>query len=867
MRGALACRLLVASLTLGPLVGCKSEPPSPDPDHGVAAAIRLVEGTPLSGVVGKELPLPLVVEVTDAAGKAVPNQIVNFRVISGGGSVFAGTGLTNAAGRVQERWTLGTHVSESQVLEARAVDNDTGAPLVFATFSATALPDVPSSMGIVSGDGQSGQAGAALANPLIVIVADQYGNPVPGVSVAWTAEDGNGSLETSATVTDGSGRASNRWTLGPVATAQHVRAESGSLFVRFSTAGIGGVATSLTKVSGDQQSALQGAAVLAPPTVKVTDSLGSPMAGIAVQFTVTAGGGTVLASSANTDASGLASCGGWTLGDSPGPNAVTASSQGLNPVVFSATATDAISISGGVSPGPSTLVGDSFVVYARVTAANPITSVTGSIGGAGVTFAYSPVEVCGSRGCSTITTWNGTMSGAGMFGPVTVTLTARDSLGHQASASVAVVVDRPPSLTVNAPQKWGLARPSIDIAATCQDDDPARECVVVVGGASGIEHWNMDGQYESTCESGGVPVSPPLMQSSSSIAQTLDLSSYEGGVVHLCIWALDSAGQKAPGVFRPLYVDSSASLAVTHTAPGVVLDASGGRTLYVATTATTATLRLLDSADATDVAIHSLSTPDGHVQTMFFGYPRLTPFGCIYGTGTWGEKHLREYRDGSILDLGIVIDFLIDTTGRYALIQKQPSDTILRDLTSGTDVFLTNTGSDQSVGPNGDVVYVGGEWGDVYRFRNGITTKITTDPPGAQSYFLPQTDGSLIIYGKGGGTEYLVVNDGITEVPIAGDPWTAMVSGGWVAYHGFGGVRRYSAAGDELIATDPDSVRMEALAPDGKLPLIRGYYRGSRYLSVPGSQLKLIGPELGTAVVRDEKVLVLMGGSVLEITP
>ena len=180
--------------------------------------------------------------------------------------------------------------------------------------------------------------------------------------------------------------------------------------------------------------------------------------------------------------------------------------------------------------------------------------------------------------------------------------------------------------------------------------------------------------------------------------------------------------------------------------------------------------------------------------------------------------------------------------------------------------MLTNTGSEHAVGPNGDVVYIGGEWGHVYRFRSGITTKVTTNSPGQPAYWQPRTDGSLIIYGKGG-TEYLVVNDGTTEVLISGNPYSAMVSGGWVAYVGFGGVRRYSVAGDNLVATNPDYVWPEALAPDGELILIQGYYPGSRYLAVPGSQLRIIGPELGTAVVRDGKILVLMGGSVLGITP
>jgi hypothetical protein len=889
MTRAIACRLLLASLLFGPWVGCKSDSSAPDRGSGVATSIRLVEGTPLSGVAGKELPLPLVVEVTDAAGKVVPNQIVNFRVIAGGGSVFAGSGLTNAAGRVQDRWTLGTHVSEPQVLEARAVDNDTGAPLVFASFTATALPDVMASMIIVSGNEQTGQAGAPLANPLVVLVADHYGNPVPGISVAWTVEDGNGSLEASATATDGSGRASNRWTLGPVATAQHVRADSESLSVRFSTAGIGGVPAFLTKVSGDQQSALQGTAVLAPPTVKVTDSLGSPMAGIAVQFTVTAGGGTVLASSANTDASGLASCGGWTLGDSPGPNAMTASSQGLNPVVFSAAATDAISISGGVSPGPSTLVGDSFVVYARVTAANPITSVTGSIGVAGVTFAYSPVEVCGSRGCSTITTWNGTMSGAGMFGPVTVTLTAHDSLGHQASASVAVVVDRPPVVTATLPAPETLARPLIEVASSCRDDDPDGCAELTVFASLGyFDGYLSQALAESDCRDGSPPwhESTRVAQGASSISQAIDLSAFEGQVANLCFIGIDSSGQKAAGVFRRVYVESSSKLGLVATVPGMVLDAAGTRILFRDGSGPTYRLRLHDWAtgETQEVASHDLG---GFYPWLWFGY--VTDRGVLHALSPAGSSGYTayEWQDGVETVVGLLnsnfLPDMIQVAGGYALIAEDARGLVRRDVNSGLDVVISPDAQGGNVASNGDVVYVGGPWGEVFRYRSGTTTKLSSEPAGVVAQnSSPLTDGNIVTYWKSG---ILTINDGTGEafvIPSSlGDGY--LLAGGWVTYmrgNSLGGedVWRHGLAGEEFVATGGSTwAGAEALAPNGTVILhvgvpvefVGGGNRSTARLFrfISGAPLEELGSTLGTVVHRDGRFLVLIGASVLEVLP
>lgn len=64
-------------------------------------------------------------------------QVINFRVLEGGGSMFAGVGVTNAEGRAQDRWTLGAGAGATNVSEARAVDPATGNPIVFARFTAT----------------------------------------------------------------------------------------------------------------------------------------------------------------------------------------------------------------------------------------------------------------------------------------------------------------------------------------------------------------------------------------------------------------------------------------------------------------------------------------------------------------------------------------------------------------------------------------------------------------------------------------------------------------------------------------------------------------------------------------------------------
>jgi alpha-tubulin suppressor-like RCC1 family protein len=126
------------------LLACSSgEPAGPRGPSANPAAMLVVSGDEQAGMAGQELADPLVVEVVDSAGEPVEGQLVNFVVTSGGGSVFAGAGITNAQGIVQERWTLGSNPGDEQRVEARAVDTETGERIVFASFRAVALLPTP----------------------------------------------------------------------------------------------------------------------------------------------------------------------------------------------------------------------------------------------------------------------------------------------------------------------------------------------------------------------------------------------------------------------------------------------------------------------------------------------------------------------------------------------------------------------------------------------------------------------------------------------------------------------------------------------------------------------------------------------------
>src|ERR1041385_38546 len=95
------------------------------------------------------------------------------------------------------------------------------------------------------------------------------------------------------------------------------------------------VPSSLAISAGDQQSAQVGAAVATAPAVVIKDRSGHLLAGVAVTFSIDAGGGSVTGASATTGSDGIARAGSWTLGS--GTNRLKASLGSLPPVYFTAT--------------------------------------------------------------------------------------------------------------------------------------------------------------------------------------------------------------------------------------------------------------------------------------------------------------------------------------------------------------------------------------------------------------------------------------------------------------------------------------------------------------------------------------------------
>lgn len=180
--------------------------------------ISALAGGNQQGTVGQILDGALIARVTDAVGNFIAGVPVSWQVVTGGGVLEQVDTQTNLSGLALGIYRLGTLPGTNAVRVTM-----TGTSL-FTNFTATAAAGPPALMDIVSGDGQSGLAGATLA-PFTVRVTDEFGNALPGVTVRWTDWAAGGALSNSETPTDINGRASVTYQLPPQPGAVQIRAD------------------------------------------------------------------------------------------------------------------------------------------------------------------------------------------------------------------------------------------------------------------------------------------------------------------------------------------------------------------------------------------------------------------------------------------------------------------------------------------------------------------------------------------------------------------------------------------------------------------------------------------------------------------
>jgi hypothetical protein len=712
-------------------------------------------------------------------------------------------------------------------------------------------PKAPARLVVVAGADQA--ITVATAVNIVVRVEDVDGRGVPEVPLEFAVITGGGGLTSHSEVTSSSGTASATFLLGQVAGVNTMRVSAAGLTsLTVSVTGIAGATASIEKYQGDEQWAPPGAAVALPPAVRLTDAYGNPRPAVAVGFSVVAGGGNVIGPNAETDAAGIARPQGWTLGPTKGLNALTATTAGVHGVRFTATA-------GQRSPDITvkiqtpllySIVGNVATVGATVTSRYQLVSVRAAVAGAESGLLLEN----GS--------WRGTLDLRGTpRDTIDLAVTATDVSGAVTDAVVRIIHDHPPILTIASPLDLTVARPTLDVSATCTDDDPA--------GCRSIEVYT--------------DIQRGLASGTTAINQTLSLAGYEGQHISLRLVAKDSRGTENHQL-RSIYVESSPRLVPIASALGRVWDVSGSLLLY----------RIRDGQRPPTEGLFILrNIVSGVDETIpirsnaFVLQAFVTPRGALVVVAGGPRPVLYDWRDGLLSATSdINSGTALEIAGNYAVFgvggTSQSAATLYRrDLTTGADVPIatstSNTGN--SIASNGDVVFWRVDDKHVYRWRDGQTTRLTADDA-LWTNADPITDGTRVVFRRhsrccGPTVVQIVVYDGSGSTVLEERATEALpgrdyaVNNGWIAFTkpDVAGVLqawiRSPSGESRQISVFGAATQIVALASDGAVIIASA---NRRYFAPATGAPQDLSSLNGTMRWRDGRLVFLIGRSAFEVT-
>ena len=309
-------------------------------DITVAAGTLSVLIDPVGGAPGTRS--TVTVTATNAGGRT-RNVSVTLGITTGGGTLSPSLVTTNTNGTAISILTRGRALGDNYFVTAtadgytqrsvlaageRVVISETQPSATGSTPPAqTGASGVAADLDAYDGNQQVGSLNSPLSEPLVVEVVDANDNPIENVRVRFTTTIGSGRFSPRTPRTDEDGFAETTFT----------PTSAGRIRISASVAGVddraaftvqgGEPADALEKVSGDNQSGTPGNALANPFVVEVQDEDGEPLTGHSVTFSVTAGGGSLSATSATTNANGRAQTT-LTLGSALGVNSVQASVTG-----------------------------------------------------------------------------------------------------------------------------------------------------------------------------------------------------------------------------------------------------------------------------------------------------------------------------------------------------------------------------------------------------------------------------------------------------------------------------------------------------------------------------------------------------------
>ena len=355
-------RIGVALLAVACLAGSACDDALVDDAPGGGRPDRLVpvSGQSLVAVLGASTGAFLRLRVVDSRARPVRAAVVRYVVLSGDGAFSSDSTLTDDQGFTQVEFR--PLAAGTSIVEARTPTPD---GLVGLQFQILVLSDPREAADLekAGGEAQGGPAGSFLADPLEVRVLNPDGLPVVEHPVTFTLEQAAGPSAGVAAaregttagqiqvLTDAAGLARAFLRLGTRAGAYSVAARTLSgagtnpvaFEVTFTATATAAPAAQLVAIAGEDQTAVidtlnaPGSPDFRgrdpnPFVVQVLDVFDQPVAGVAIQWLVSDGGGSLLAATTLTDASGLAQ--NRLFSPTEGRNVIVAIAAGTNAVEF-----------------------------------------------------------------------------------------------------------------------------------------------------------------------------------------------------------------------------------------------------------------------------------------------------------------------------------------------------------------------------------------------------------------------------------------------------------------------------------------------------------------------------------------------------
>ncbi len=377
-----------------------------------------------------------------------------------------------------------------------------------ATFTLTNTPGPPAHLTASAGASQHATVGTAFGSALQATVTDASSNPVPGVTVTFTAT----TATTGASATLSNGGTATTGANGQASVTATANTHAGGYTVMASASGIGSPATfTLTNDPGapatlaanagtTPQSTTVNTTFTVPLAVTLTDHDGNPISGVTVTFTAPASGasgvftGSGNTATAPTNAQGVATAPSITANSTAGGYSVAASGGGVtNATAFALTnlagAPSRIVVTAG--GGQHATVGTAFgtALAATVTDAsgnvvpNATVTFTAPTTGATATFpgGATATATTNAQGVATVPTLTaGTTAGAftvtasapGTGTPATFALTNDPGAPASVTAtagtpqSAPVTTTFPVALAVRVADQHGNAVPNVTVTFT-----------------------------------------------------------------------------------------------------------------------------------------------------------------------------------------------------------------------------------------------------------------------------------------------------------------------------------------------------------------------------------------------------------------